>query len=84
MSQKPTHQLPCDYVIKIVGHYDFDFSEEILAIIKSKMTVKAHHTTASSNKSYLSLSVTLYLEDEQLLAEVLKDVKAKPYIKMVL
>ena len=47
MSQKPTHQLPCDYVIKIVGHYDFDFSEEILAIIKSKMTVKAHHTTAT-------------------------------------
>lgn len=79
-----SHTFPCDYLVKIVGIAHDDFPSEVLQIIETGTTLQKHTLTESKNKRYLSLSVTLYLENEQELENIYTQIKHKPYIKMIL
>tara|TARA_B110000879_G_C11085566_1_gene476713 strand:+ start:111 stop:362 length:252 start_codon:yes stop_codon:yes gene_type:complete len=79
-----SHTFPCDYLVKIVGVTHSDFPSEVLKIIETETTLRTHILTESKNKRYLSLSVTLHLENELELETIYKQIKDKPYIKMIL
>lgn len=80
----PTHTFPCDYLVKIVGENHEDFPNEVLEIIKANAHLREHKVTMSQNNRFLSLSVTIYLEDEIVLEKIYQKIKDKPYIKMIL
>ncbi len=81
---KPKHIFPCDYVVKIIGVENPNFPNEIIDIINSITTLLSHKITLSKNKKYRSLSVTLHLENESQIDLIYKQIKNKPYIKMIL
>ncbi len=83
-TEPPKHSFPCDYMIKIVAEAHDDFPGNIIDIIESHAVIKHHKTNKSQNNRYLSLSVTLYLEKEEILADIYQQIKTLPSIKMVL
>jgi putative lipoic acid-binding regulatory protein len=80
----PKHTFPCDYIVKIVGENHDTFERDVLSIIKSETTIKEQSLTKSNNNRYLSLSVTMALENEAALENIYGQLKDKPYIKMIL
>jgi len=80
----PKHTFPCDYLVKIVGDNHENFPNEVLEIIQAEAILREHKVTMSQNNRFLSLSVTIYLEDEIILEKIYQKIKDKPYIKMIL
>lgn len=80
----PKHQFPCEYVIKVIGLPHQAFPNEIIDIVKTKTTLKTHKITPSKNNNFISLSITMFLENEESLKEIYLLIKDKPYIKMIL
>ena len=80
----PKHTFPCDYLVKIVGENHENFPNEVLEIIQAEAILREHKVTMSQNNRFLSLSVTIYLEDEIILEKIYQKIKDKPYIKMIL
>ena len=81
---KESHTFPCDYLIKVIGTNHIDFPQEILNIVKAKTKIVEYKLSDSKNNKFKSLSLLLHLNNEEVLADIYKQIKDKPYIKMIL
>lgn len=85
MTTTPKHKFPCDdYVIKIIGESTPAFPDEVIELIEAHTRICQKKLSHSKDARYCSLSVTLYLKNEQVLEKIYHDIKDKPYIKMIL
>lgn len=82
--QTTQQTFPCDYLVKIIATQSDDFPKEVIDIIEKETTLIKQVLTPSKNQKYLSLSVTLHLKNEEELETLYKQIKDKPYIKMIL
>ena len=80
----PKHTYPCKYMIKIIAEPDSAFPDDVLSLVQAKIKLLDHKLTISKGQKYQSLSLTLHLENEEDLKSVYDQLKAKPYIKMIL
>lgn len=83
-TEKPKHEFPCDYVIKIISDPHPNFPDEALAIISNATTIKQHKVTPSKKDKYISLSVNMHLQAEKVLADIYEQLKQISYIKMIM
>lgn len=80
-------QFPCYFPIKIIGNNTDSFLSEIKNTI-NKFLTEGHEpkisTKTSKNESYLSITVTIYVENQLTLDNVYRAVTQHPDVKMVL
>lgn len=81
---KPTHQFPCDYMIKIIARPADQFPAEVIELISSHTTIVKHKLSNSKNGNFQSLSVLMHLDSEKVLADIYSEIKTKSYIEMVI
>lgn len=75
---------PCPYLIKVIASQVEEFPQEIIEFIESKTTVYHTNLVQSKNNNYISLTVNFLLESEQMIQELSDNIKARPYVKLVL
>lgn len=75
---------PCPYLIKVIASQVEEFPQEIIEFIESKTTVYHTNLVQSKNNNYISLTVNFLLESEQMIQELFDNIKARPYVKLVL
>lgn len=86
-TKKTLIEFPCNFPIKIIGNNSLEFLQEIkLIAIKHFPMLKSDdliHKT-SQNSSYLSITVTVFAENQLMLDEFYREVTRHPDVKMVL
>ena len=83
----PTLTFPCDFPIKVMGLANDDFEITVLHIIHQHcpdLAETAIQTRHSKNKKYLSLTVTIKVQNQQQLDTIYKDLSAAKQVLMVL
>ncbi|AHE67201.1 HP0495 family protein [Legionella oakridgensis] len=80
-------QFPCDFPIKIIGINKETFLSEIITMTKKhfpSLENKAISTQFSQQGNYLSITITVYVQDQITLDALYMDLTQHPDIKMVL
>ena len=76
---------PCAYLIKvIITQYNKGRGDEIIDIVADITTVIKTSLKHSEHQQFSSLSITLQLENEPMMAAIFEKIKAKSYVKLVL
>ena len=78
---------PCDFQIKIIGNNTEVFALEISSIARKHFPTtedKAIRHQVSQQGNYLSISLTVYVEDQPTLDALYVELTKHPDIKMVL
>lgn len=80
-------EFPCYFPIKIIGNNSESFLSDIKTII-DPFVIQPHQpefsTKTSKNQLYLSITVTIYVENQLALDSIYRAVTQHPDIKMVL
>lgn len=80
-------EYPCNFPIKIIGSNTDLFLHEILYIVKNHfpdITDEAITARESENSNYLSITVTVYVENQERLDALYIELSSHPDVKMVL
>lgn len=80
-------QFPCYFPIKIIGNNKDSFITDIKALIEPFVTLEnppEFSTKASKNQLYVSITATMYVENQTTLDNIYRAVTQHPDIKMVL
>ena len=80
-------KFPCHFPIKIIGKQTVNFAAEITEITKKHFpdTIEEYIITQESQKgNYLSITVTVYVLDQETLDALYRELTQHPDIKMVL
>ena len=78
---------PCDFPIKIIGHNTLTFFKEISTLIRKyfpNTEEKKITSQLSQQGNYLSITATLYAEDQPTLDALYTELTQHPDVKMVL
>ncbi len=87
MTNKSLMEFPCDFQIKVIGVNNDTFLLEMIQITRKhfpKTDDQAIRTQPSQQGNYLSLTITLYVEDQMTLDALYIELTAHPDTKMVL
>ncbi|HEX5538381.1 MAG TPA: DUF493 domain-containing protein [Methylophilaceae bacterium] len=85
--EKPLIEFPCDFPIKIMGDTHDEFTETIIAAIRSHLPeFDASHVEmrASSGGRYISLTCTVHVTSQAQLDDLYRLLTAHPMVKVVL
>ncbi len=85
--KKSLLEFPCDFPMKIIGKKTADFFEEINAIVNKHfpdITEERIVIQESQQGNYLSITVTIYVHNQESLDALYQEVTKHPDIKMVL
>lgn len=80
-------KFPCDYLVKVMGEDAPDFERKVLNILKrhsKRVHVEKLTKRHSKNHKYLSISVTLHLENKAQLDSLYLELRETPDILMAL
>ena len=80
-------QFPCDFTFKIMGKANDSFEINVLMIIKQYFPVLKENAITqkhSKGKNYLSLSITVYAENQALLDQAYQNLSKCPDVLMAL
>lgn len=78
---------PCEFQIKIIGNHKENFVAEMKAIIRKHFPEtedSSIRSQASKNNNFLSLTASLYVEDQETLDALYRELTQHPDTKMVL
>ncbi|MEX2130347.1 MAG: DUF493 domain-containing protein [Pseudohongiellaceae bacterium] len=85
--EPPRIEFPCAYPIKVMGFARESFRADVLAVIERHsggITEERITVRASSNGTYLSVTVTIEATGEEQLQKIFADLKNTDSVKMVL
>ena len=84
---KPTITFPCQYPIKVIGKANDHFDAEIIAAINPFLDKPFEGTVqhkSSHEKNFTSVTIPLYIHNEQQLQHIFDALKLNPNVLMVL
>ncbi len=87
MNKDSLIEFPCDFPIKIIGNNTTSFVDDILAIVNAHfpaLDTALITKNLSKDSKYISLTVTVFAENQNMLDAFYQDVTNHPDIKMVL
>ena len=87
MAEETLIEFPCDFPIKIMGETRDDFTDTIIAVIRSQLPdfdASGVEMRASSGGRYLSLTCTVHVTSKPQLDDIYRLLTAHPMVKVVL
>lgn len=84
---KPKVTFPCQYPIKVIGKASDHFDAQIIAAINPFLDKPFEGTVQHKNsneKNFTSVTITLYIQQEQQLQDIFEALKKNPNVLMVL
>lgn len=84
---KPKITFPCEYPIKVIGrasdHFDADVISAINPFLDKPFEGTVQHKN-SNEKNFTSVTINLYIQQEQQLQDIFEALKKNPNVLMVL
>lgn len=84
---KPKVIFPCEYPIKVIGrasdHFDADVISAINPFLDKPFEGTVQHKN-SNEKNFTSVTINLYIQQEQQLQDIFEALKKNPNVLMVL
>ena len=80
-------EFPCDFPIKIMGATEGPFREACISIVKNHAPTLSENDIqerASSNNKYLSLTITVHVENRPQLDAIYRELHASGHVLMSL
>lgn len=80
-------EFPCHFPIKIIGSNSLVFVEEIINIVSThypELDPETITKKSSKDETYIALTVTVFVHNQQMLDAIYQDVTKHPHVKMVL
>jgi hypothetical protein len=84
---KPKITFPCQYPIKVIGRAGDHFDAEIIAAINPFLDKPFEGTVQhkdSNEKNFTSVTITLFIQEEEQLTDIFQALKKNPNVLMVL
>jgi putative lipoic acid-binding regulatory protein len=80
-------EFPCEFPIKVVGKADLEFQGEVMGIFRQhvpSLSESSVQTNYSKENKYLSITVTIYAQNQAQLDAIYQDLSHSEYVLMVL
>jgi uncharacterized protein len=85
--KKPLLEFPCDFVIKIFGVDSKEFNQDVIDIITkhySDFADSAITRRPSKDGKYVAFSISVYVQSQEQLDNIYRDLTANPLVLMAL